>query len=829
MDRNRFIFLVTTAYLVLGLAWIFLSDRLLAEIPNVASLLWLSTAKGTLFIIATTGFLFMALHAAPNTVPPGRSPPNQAFVGTQFFHKQRSWPMYLFTIGVTLATFWFRLALAAPFGQRPLVVLFMLPVILSALLGGMKPGLTSTLLSIMLLDYWVIPPVNSFAIASTVDVLQLSIFAVSGVAVSFLSGKLKKSLHEAQASRYMLHAIVEGTSDAVFVKDTQGRYLLANAATCDFIGKPHHEVIGQTDISLFPVEIGQEYRANDRAAMAGVNPVTLDEHFVNHEGRELAFQSIKGPIFDSGGLLIGLFAVARNVTERNQLIQTIEQQRSALAVSEARFRQLYDRSPIAFTTSDRNGQIISMNCEFISLFGYAPDELRTLREWQDRTFLSAEQRHRQLAEWESSWTEPSNTDSTVLETELAVRCKDGAVKTVLINQVKLSDEMLLAAMDISERKQAEQALRESENTFRSLFENMLNGFSLCKMLFENGEPKDFVIVSVNNSFEQLTGLKDVIGKKVSEAIPGILEDNNIMFQTYVKVVATGAPQRFETYLPGLDMWFSIAAYRPKAEHFVAIFDVITERKLAEQKILQLNADLEKRVLERTAQLRETNERLEDIQFAMDRAGIGIQWVDWDTGRLLYVNRYAADLLGYNQEEMLKMRVSDINPDFPAEVFDRIKDRLREQQLSKIETAHITRDGKLIPVEAVIYYVEGKGEKSDYFIAFTTDITARKEAENQLINLKEKAEISNQAKSVFLANMSHEIRTPMNAILGLTHLLRKEAVGQEQIGYLNKIESPADTYWQSLMIFLISPKSMPAICNWNGSISPCQPFSTMSLP
>ena len=97
------------------------------------------------------------------------------------------------------------------------------------------------------------------------------------------------------------------------------------------------------------------------------------------------------------------------------------------------------------------------------------------------------------------------------------------------------------------RLKAEAALRDSEEHYRSLFENMLNGFAYCRMHFEDGRPVDFTYLSVNRAFEALTGLKDVTGKKVSEVIPGLRESDPALFEIYGRVAATGVPERFETY------------------------------------------------------------------------------------------------------------------------------------------------------------------------------------------------------------------------------------------------------------------------------------------
>ena len=130
--------------------------------------------------------------------------------------------------------------------------------------------------------------------------------------------------------------------------------------------------------------------------------------------------------------------------------------------------------------------------------------------------------------------------------------------------------------------EAEEALRESEELYRSIFENMLNGVAYCKMLFHQNQPQDFIYLNVNHSFEALTGLKNVVGKKVSEVIPGIRESDPELFAVYGRVASSGRPERFEIYLEALGEWFWISVYSPKKEYFVAVFDAITERKRAEE-------------------------------------------------------------------------------------------------------------------------------------------------------------------------------------------------------------------------------------------------------
>ena len=150
---------------------------------------------------------------------------------------------------------------------------------------------------------------------------------------------------------------------------------------------------------------------------------------------------------------------------------------------------------------------------------------------------------------------------------------------------------LATARDVSARKQAEEALQESEQYYRSLFNNMLNGYAYCQMYFEQGRPVDFIFLNVNKAFGDLTGLKDVIGKKVSEVIPGIRESDPDFLEMFGRVALTGIPDRVDIYVESLKMWFSISVYSPLKEYFVAIFDVITERKRAEEALQASEAEL----------------------------------------------------------------------------------------------------------------------------------------------------------------------------------------------------------------------------------------------
>ncbi|MDD4861951.1 MAG: diguanylate cyclase [Smithellaceae bacterium] len=132
-----------------------------------------------------------------------------------------------------------------------------------------------------------------------------------------------------------------------------------------------------------------------------------------------------------------------------------------------------------------------------------------------------------------------------------------------------------------------EALQESEKRYHSLFENMLEGFAYCKMLYDGeGHPIDFIYLYVNVAFERLTGLGAVTGKKVTEAIPGVKESNPELLEIYGRVALTGNPERFEIDFKPLARLLSISVYSPEKGYFVAVFDDVTERKSYEDKLKQ---------------------------------------------------------------------------------------------------------------------------------------------------------------------------------------------------------------------------------------------------
>ena len=172
-------------------------------------------------------------------------------------------------------------------------------------------------------------------------------------------------------------------------------------------------------------------------------------------------------------------------------------------------------------------------------------------------------------------------------------CTGTAVLDVVSNHigtlVKQGDKWFLIE-DAARRKAVNGALKLSERKYSALFENMQDGFAYHKVLFdEKGKPVDYVFLEINEAFERLTGLKreNVLGKAVTQVLPGIEKDPANWIDVYGKVALTRKPARFENYSEALNRWYMVSAYAPEKGYFVATFEDITERKTAEREITGL--------------------------------------------------------------------------------------------------------------------------------------------------------------------------------------------------------------------------------------------------
>jgi signal transduction histidine kinase len=337
---------------------------------------------------------------------------------------------------------------------------------------------------------------------------------------------------------------------------------------------------------------------------------------------------------------------------------------------------------------------------------------------------------------------------------------------------------------------------------------MQDGFAYCRMLYDaEGRPEDFVYLDVNGSFERITGVRGVVGRRVSEAIPGIRRSHPELFEIYGRVARTGKPERFEIDFRPLGMWLSVSVYSPEPEHFVAVFDDISARKRGEEQIRRRNAVVAgiARIF-REALTCDTEEKLGLVCLSVAeeitrskfgfvgevnaRTGslddIAISDPGWDACALGVPPRHGGKIPAGFAIRGLYGRVVREGKGFftnePASHPDSVGTPPGHPPLHAFLGVPLLHAGRSIGMIAVANREEGYGqedlEAAEALAAAIVQALLRKRAEEEVRKANAQLTEAARRKDEFLGMLSHELRNPLAPIRNSIYLLERAVSGEQ---------------------------------------------------
>ncbi len=354
----------------------------------------------------------------------------------------------------------------------------------------------------------------------------------------------------------------------IVILNLKGILVKVNKMTCKVLGYSESELLGKNWFDNFVPEdqkkaVKKVFNTIIKGKLEHVE--YYDNEIITKSGQVRIISWHNSTVYSKDGDIIGLLSSGEDITEKK--LYEIE-----LSLSQERLKTLSDASFEAIFISDK-GICLDQNRTAETMFGYTREE--AIGEMGTQ-WIVPEDRETVLTNMMKNVTEPYKVT--------ALR-KDGSTFPCEIQARVLSIDgkalRFTALRDISDREDAENRIKQSEQKYSSLFTNIQEGVALHEMIFDKkGNPTDFVWIDVNPKYEEITQLKkeDIIGKRGRDIIPSIEQK---WLDAYGEVVKTGKSVTIIDHSEYLDKYWEVKAFRPSAGMFAVSMVDITNRKKAE--------------------------------------------------------------------------------------------------------------------------------------------------------------------------------------------------------------------------------------------------------
>jgi PAS domain S-box-containing protein len=498
-----------------------------------------------------------------------------------------------------------------------------------------------------------------------------------------------------QADLRLRSELLDLSMDAVFLHDLNGKLLYVNESAATQTGYTRAELTGMTLRELDDPETSARMR-NRMAELMNKREIAFEGGHRRKDGTVIPVD-VRARLVDWEDRGIVLY-VARDISERKRA-------EAALRESEDKFRSLFEQSMDAISVSRPDGTGVEANRAWLTLFGYERDELECLNFrnlyvdlLEHETFIQA-------------------IDVTgLVEDEVQLKRKDGSIfvchRTTVARRDGEGNVVLFQGVfhDVTEQRRAEQALSESEEKYRALFERSMDAVCLVAA--------DGTLLEANKAYLELYGYDaaDVGRANVREHYVNpadrdeylrVLERDGVVIGHHTKAMRTDGTV--------MDCVRSSVAHRDEAGRIVTIQTVTRDVTEDRRREMALADELTRR------------------RILVEQSRDGIVVLDED-GKAVETNLKFAEMLGYSPQEVLQLHVSDWDVPTPP---DRLNEMIRtvDESGDHFETQHRRRDGTVYDVEISTNAAVFAGRKLIFCVC--RDISARKRAERELRESEEK--------------------------------------------------------------------------------------------
>jgi PAS domain S-box-containing protein len=536
-------------------------------------------------------------------------------------------------------------------------------------------------------------------------------------------------------------SILINIEELYYEVDLSGNLTLSNDSMSKILGYSKEELIGMNNRQYMDEETSKKvYQTFNQVYQTGVPAKAFDWELIRKDGTRRILETSVSLMHDSEGRPIGFYGIGRDITERKQA-------ETALRESEEKYRALFEGSRDAIYVSTLEGQIVDANQSMFDLFGYCKEEIMGLNALN--TYVYPEDRRK--------FQQQMEREGFVKDYEIKLCKKDGTeMECLLTSTVRRGDDGGILGYqgiirDITEPKQAEATLRQSEGKYRTILNSLEEGYYEVDLAGNFTFSNDFLAKSLGYTREELKGLNNRTYMSPETA--------KLVFNTFNEVYRTGNPKRdFEWELINKDgtkrvVEVSVSLMRdPKGKPigFYGIARDITERK------------------EKEEALKEWEEK-----YRMTLQNLDVEYFEVDLkGCFTFFTDILCRILGYSKEELMGMNNRKYQTEETAKkVYQIYNEIYRTGKPSKTyDWEVICEDGTKKVVETSQCLIQDSRGQPIGFCGIARDITERKQAEEQERNFR-------RAKDKVLNHLSHELRTPLSIVQGDIRILKRKIQAQ----------------------------------------------------